>query len=50
MNLQQWLGLARSLLIYYGNPRKGQRMKQFYAQFMGPGDLCFDIGAHVGNR
>lgn len=50
MNWQQQLGLVRSLLIYYGNPRKRQRMKQFYAQFMRPGDLCFDIGAHVGNR
>lgn len=50
MYWQQQLGLARSLLIYYGNPRKRQRMKQFYAQFMRPGDLCFDIGAHVGNR
>ncbi len=25
-------------------------MRRLYAQFMGPGDLCFDIGAHVGNR
>lgn len=25
-------------------------MKLFYAQFIGAGDLCFDIGAHVGNR
>lgn len=47
---QQRLGLARSLLIYYGNLRKLQRMRRFYAQFMQPGDLCFDIGAHVGNR
>ena len=23
---------------------------QFYARFIQPGDLCFDIGAHVGNR
>lgn len=44
------LGLARSLLIYYGNPWKLRRMQRFYAQFIRPGDLCFDIGAHVGNR
>ena len=25
-------------------------MQGFYAQFIQPGDLCFDIGAHVGNR
>jgi FkbM family methyltransferase len=24
--------------------------KQFYAQFVQPGDLCFDVGANVGNR
>lgn len=25
-------------------------MRQFYAAFVGPGDLVFDIGAHAGNR
>lgn len=40
----------RSILVYYGNPLKLRRMRRFYAQFMVPGDLCFDIGAHVGNR
>jgi FkbM family methyltransferase len=25
-------------------------MTRFYAQFLGPGDLGFDIGAHVGSR
>jgi FkbM family methyltransferase len=44
------LGLGRSLLIYYGDPFKLRRMQRFYAQFIRPGDLCFDIGAHVGNR
>jgi FkbM family methyltransferase len=47
---RRWRGLGRSLLIYYGNPLKLRRMQQFYAQFIHPGDLCFDIGAHVGNR
>jgi FkbM family methyltransferase len=47
---QRWRGLGRSLLIYYGNPRKLRRMQRFYAQFIRPGDLCFDIGSHVGNR
>jgi FkbM family methyltransferase len=46
----RWRGLGRSLLIYYGNPLKLRRMQRFYAEFMGKGDLCFDIGAHVGNR
>lgn len=43
-------GLGRSLLVYYGDPFKLRRMERFYAQFIRPGDLCFDIGAHVGNR
>lgn len=47
---QRWRGLGRSLAVYYGNPFKLRRMRRFYAQFMRPGDLCFDIGAHVGNR
>lgn len=47
---QRWRGLGRSLVIYYGNPFKLRRMQRFYAQFIHPGDLCFDIGAHVGNR
>lgn len=25
-------------------------MRQFYAQLIRPGDVCFDVGAHVGNR
>jgi FkbM family methyltransferase len=47
---QRWRGIGRSLVIYYGNPLKLRRMQRFYAQFIRPGALCFDIGAHVGNR
>jgi FkbM family methyltransferase len=43
-------GVTRSLAIYYGQPWKTARMKRFYAQFVSPGDLCIDVGAHVGNR
>ncbi len=47
-----WLlwGLARSLLIYYGKPGRARRDRQFYSQFIVRGALCFDIGAHAGNR
>jgi FkbM family methyltransferase len=48
--IRQQLGLWRSLLIYYGQPWKADRLRSFYGQFIQPGDLCFDIGAHVGNR
>ncbi|MCB9431162.1 MAG: FkbM family methyltransferase [Ardenticatenaceae bacterium] len=44
------LGIARSLLMYYGTPWRTRRLLRFYGQFIQPGDLCFDIGAHVGNR
>ena len=47
---RQNLGLLRSLLIYYAKPFQLRRMTAFYARLLNPGDLCFDIGAHVGNR
>jgi FkbM family methyltransferase len=43
-------GLVRSLWIYYHDPRQPRRMQRFYAQFLAPGDLAFDLGAHVGSR
>lgn len=49
-NFKQRFGLLRSLFIYYGIPFRGNRLVQLYQPFIKPGDLCFDIGAHVGNR
>ena len=43
-------GIGRSLAIYHGQPGRHRRLRRFYAQFLRPGDLGFDIGAHVGNR
>jgi FkbM family methyltransferase len=48
--LQRGYGLARSAVIYHGNPLKRRRARAFYAAFVQPGDLCFDIGAHLGDR
>ena len=48
--LRSRLGLFRSRLMYYGVPGKRHRLMTFYREFMAPGDLCFDIGAHVGDR
>lgn len=47
--LDQQVGLLRSLAIYYA-PGKLGRLRRFYAPLVRPGDLCFDVGAHVGNR
>ena len=44
------LGLARSLAMYYGIPLRARRLARFYSAFVSPGALCFDVGAHVGNR
>ena len=49
-NWRETLGLWRSLVMYYGVPGRFSRMRKFYGQFIHQGDLCFDIGAHVGNR
>lgn len=43
-------GIARSLAVYYGQPWKVRRRRAFYREFIRPGSLCFDVGAHVGNR
>lgn len=49
-DLQQQYGLGRSLLIYYLIPFQHRGLARLYRAFIRPGDLCFDIGAHVGNR
>jgi FkbM family methyltransferase len=43
-------GIARSVAMYHGIPRRRRRMTRLYAQFLGPGDVGFDLGAHVGSR
>jgi FkbM family methyltransferase len=48
--LRRGYGVARSTVIYRANPLKRRRARAFYRQFIRPGDLCFDIGAHVGDR
>jgi FkbM family methyltransferase len=43
-------GIARSLRIYYGDRGRAAAMDRLYGQFVQPGDLVFDVGAHVGDR
>jgi FkbM family methyltransferase len=47
---EQRLGLLRSVLMYHGIPFRRRHLTRFYARFIRPGDLCFDVGAHVGSR
>lgn len=49
-SLRTALGVLRSLRIYYGHRARSRAMDALYAQFIAPGDLVFDIGAHVGDR
>ncbi len=44
------VGIVRSILMYYGIPFRGRRLRRFYRRFVGPNSLFFDIGANVGNR
>lgn len=48
--LRSAIGLGRSLAIYYGRPWRQRALVRFYRGLIGPGQLAFDIGAHVGNR
>lgn len=41
----RWSRLFRPIAIM-----RRKRLPKFYSQFIGPGDLCFDIGAHRGTR
>jgi FkbM family methyltransferase len=41
---------VRSLRIYYGNRARATAMDGLYGGFIQPGDLVFDVGAHVGDR
>jgi len=44
------VGLIRSLVVYHAVPLRQRRLRRLYTNFAGPGDLTFDLGAHVGNR
>lgn len=45
-------GVWRSLGIYYGwrQRQRASAMDELHRRFVKPGDLVFDIGAHVGDR
>lgn len=42
--------LSRSLRVYHGDAARNAAMDELYGRFLHPGELAFDIGAHVGDR
>lgn len=42
--------LRRSLDVYYTDAPRDAAMDALYQSFLGPNDLAFDIGSHVGDR
>lgn len=47
--LRERFGLLRSLWLYR-RPGRQRGLRSFYRAFIAPGDLVFDVGAHVGDR
>ncbi|MCB8836621.1 FkbM family methyltransferase [Aurantimonas sp. VKM B-3413] len=43
-------GIVRSLRIYHGDRDHLAGLERLYRAHVGPGDLVFDVGAHVGDR
>jgi FkbM family methyltransferase len=47
--MSEWLGLIRSLIIYW-RPGRQRGLRRLYRPMVSPGDLVFDVGAHFGDR
>jgi len=47
--LEGWTGIARSMAIYW-RPGRQRGLRRLYRPFVAPGDLVFDVGAHLGDR
>ncbi|MCM0020345.1 MAG: FkbM family methyltransferase, partial [Tagaea sp.] len=45
-----YLGLARSIAIYWLVPGRRAKLDRLYARWVKPGGLAFDVGSHAGNR
>lgn len=48
--LSEWRGLWRSLRVYRLDKSHAAALDALYRAFVKPGDIAFDIGAHVGDR
>jgi FkbM family methyltransferase len=49
-DLSAWKGVARSLRVYRLDRAHAAGLRRLYRPFVRPGDLVFDVGAHVGDR
>ncbi len=49
MSCSEWFGLLRSLIVYW-RPGRQKRLRRLYLPLVRPGDLVFDVGAHLGDR
>ena len=47
--MREWIGLVRSFVVYW-RPGRQRALRTLYAAFVRPGDLVFDVGAHLGDR
>lgn len=47
--IRRTLGLFRSLVVYW-RPGRQKALRRLYDSYVGPGDLVFDVGAHLGDR
>jgi FkbM family methyltransferase len=47
--MAEWIGLIRSLIVYWRPGRQGA-LRRLYAPLVSEGDLVFDVGAHLGDR
>lgn len=47
--VRELFGVLRSLVVYW-RPGRQAGLRRLYAPFVSPGDLVFDVGAHLGDR
>jgi len=49
-DLQHTINTARTWFTKNANPFGKRQMKKFYSELVEPGDICYDIGAGMGQR
>lgn len=47
--MSEWIGLIRSLIVYW-RPGRQRSLRKLYGAFVQKGDMVFDVGAHMGDR